>query len=249
MRQATRAMKEKQSRLSVLMTRKQELRNRVRGDSRKTREQVAKLAAEANDLRDLIARLEAARPTPPPEMPQGVGSDALQTAALPPPGARMGAQETAAALPPAATQHPSGLEPTRPFAAARGSLTFPARGQLVQRFGQAVGGGQSSRGIAMKARGGAQVVAPYDGEVVFAGPFRGYGQLLIIAHGDGYHILLAGLSRIDSIVGQWVLAGEPVGVLGPSEDGSVRLYVELRYNGDPINPLPWMAAREEKVSG
>jgi murein hydrolase activator len=83
---------------------------------------------------------------------------------------------------------------------------------------------------------------------VFAGPFRGYGQILIIAHGDGYHSLLAGLDRVDSLVGQWLLAGEPVGTMADSAD-QPRLYLELRHNNQPINPAPWLMTRVEKVNG
>ena len=71
--------------------------------------------------------------------------------------------------------------------------------------------------------------------MVFAGPFRGYGQILIIGHGDGYHSLLAGLDRIDSSVGQWLVAGEPVGTM-PDGAGKPRLYLELRHDNQPINP-------------
>ena len=84
---------------------------------------------------------------------------------------------------------------------------------------------------------------------MFAGPFRGYGQLLIIEHGGGYHVLLAGLSRVDGTVGDEVLEGEPVGVMGSPPGLKPKLYFELRRNGRPVNPLPWLAARKDKVSG
>jgi len=86
--------------------------------------------------------------------------------------------------------------------------------------------------------------------VVFAGEFRGYGEILIIQHSEGYHTLLSGLSRIDAVTGQLVLAGEPVGAMGQSEGGNgPELYVELRRNGRPIDPLPWLASQTGKVSG
>ncbi|MCW9046109.1 MAG: peptidoglycan DD-metalloendopeptidase family protein, partial [Alphaproteobacteria bacterium] len=89
---------------------------------------------------------------------------------------------------------------------------------------------------------GAHVVAPYDGRVVYAGPFRGYGQLLIIEHGEGYHTLLAGMERIDSVVGQWLLAGEPIGVMSKNKSKKPTLYLEMRKDGHPINPVPWLVA-------
>jgi len=93
--------------------------------------------------------------------------------------------------------------------------------------------------------------------VVYAGPFRSYGQLLIINAGGGYHILLAGMSRIDVSLGQFVLAGEPIAVMGRAaapgssgEDSSRPvLYVEFRKDGRPVDPGPWWAAASGKVQG
>ncbi|MBT4499189.1 MAG: ABC transporter substrate-binding protein, partial [Gemmatimonadetes bacterium] len=82
-----------------------------------------------------------------------------------------------------------------PITQARGKLPFPASGHVVIRYGQATETGMTQKGISIKTRDGARVVAPYDGLVVFAGQFRGYGQILILEHGEGYHTLLAGLTR------------------------------------------------------
>jgi septal ring factor EnvC (AmiA/AmiB activator) len=91
------------------------------------------------------------------------------------------------------------------------------------------------------------VVAPFDGKLVYAGPFPPYELVLIIRHTDGYHSLLAGLGRADIGVGQWVLAGEPVGMMPdaaePSSGGT--LYFELRRDGRPVDPQPWLAKRDE----
>ena len=125
---------------------------------------------------------------------------------------------------------------------------MPARGGLIGLFGEGEGA-QKNQGITIETRDDAQVITPYDGEVVYAGPFRGYGQLLIIDHGEGYHTLLAGFSRIDSIQGQWLLAGEPVGVMGRGLTEYKTLYVEFRHDGIAINPLPWLAASETKADG
>ena len=137
----------------------------------------------------------------------------------------------------------------RPISLAQGKMTFPARGRVVQQFGHVGEDGTVLKGIAIETRHDAQVVAPYDGQVAFAGPFRGYGLLLIIEHGEGYHTLLAGMARIDIGVGQRLLAGEPVGVMGQQDDVKPTLYVELRRNGQPINPLPWLSAHKSKVGG
>jgi septal ring factor EnvC (AmiA/AmiB activator) len=113
------------------------------------------------------------------------------------------------------------------------------------------------KGISLQTREEARITAPADGWVVYAGPFRSYGQLLIINAGGGYHILLAGMSRIDVSLGQFVLAGEPIAVMGSlaasgsSGKDSLRpvLYVEFRKDGRPVDPGPWWAAASGKVQG
>ncbi len=132
----------------------------------------------------------------------------------------------------------------KPFALSRGSLRYPAVGHISGRYGETVRRGVTRKGLTIETRDSAQVIAPYDGKVVFAGNFRGYGQLLIIDHGEGYHSLLAGMSRIDGIMGQYLLSGEPVGVMGSQIESKPALYIELRRNGQPINPVPWLAKRK-----
>lgn len=135
------------------------------------------------------------------------------------------------------------------FSGAEGKLPLPVQGKIVRRFQEKDGvTNRESNGIYVEARAASQVIAPHDGKVVFAGPFRDYGLLLIIDHGEGYHTLLAGMGHIDATVSQWVLAGEPVGQMGPeraasARDSKPRLYIELRRNGRSINPLPWLAGR------
>ena len=130
-----------------------------------------------------------------------------------------------------------------------GPSLLPATGRVVRRFGAADRDGGRSEGIIIETRPAAHVAAPRQGTVVFAGPFRGYGRLLIIEHDQGYHVLLAGLDRIDAVVGDEVLAGEPVGAMTATSNRKPNLYLELRRSGRPINPLPWLAASRTKVSG
>lgn len=133
------------------------------------------------------------------------------------------------------------------FPTKRVGLAPPVVGTLVIRFGDAAPDGSSSHGVIFETQPEAQIVAPHDGQIVFRGPFRGYGEILIMEHRDGYHTLLAGLGRADVVVGQWLLAGEPVGVTESPRSGKARLYVELRRNGRPIDPWPWIEARISKV--
>ncbi len=151
---------------------------------------------------------------------------------------------------------PDRLKPAMPFEAAKGTLRLPAQGRRVKRFGDTDATGGTLKGISLQTRAEARITAPADGWVVYAGEFRSYGQLLIINAGGGYHVLLAGMSRIDVSLGQFVLAGEPIAVMGnsaaPSQgDDSSRpvLYVEFRKDGKPIDPDPWWAEASEKVQG
>jgi septal ring factor EnvC (AmiA/AmiB activator) len=151
------------------------------------------------------------------------------------------------------------MAPKVPFAETRGKLALPAAGKVVRAFGAESPGGGSQKGLSLATRPGAAVNSPCEGHVVFAGPFRNYGQLLIINAGGGYHILLAGMESITVDLGQRVVAGEPVAVMGtgpktsstPASDFSEPiLYVEFRKNGVSIDPAPWWAATEdEKARG
>lgn len=137
----------------------------------------------------------------------------------------------------AALAPPAGL---RDFPDKPGGLFLPARGTLQAGYGQPLpDGSEDSKGLLIQTRPGAQIVATFDGRVVYAGAFRRYGLILILEHGGRYHSLLAGLGRIDVVLGQWVVAGEPVGLMGSPPGAAPALYIELRHNGQPIDPTPW----------
>lgn len=124
------------------------------------------------------------------------------------------------------------------FAKAKGNLSMPARGAVIIYYGQEVTKGNTSKGITIQTRNYAQVTSIFDGIVIFTGPFRGYGNMIIVEHGEGYVSLLAGLDSIDCETGQLLLAGEPIGMMAEGEE--TNLYVELRKDGKPINPLSWI---------
>ena len=157
-------------------------------------------------------------------------------------------QKAVASVP--ATPEPGSA--SRVFSQSRGLVPYPVSGRVVGKYGEKLESGLARKGLSLETRPGAQVIAPFDGRVVFAGPFRGYGHLLIIEHGEGYHTLLAGMARIDVALDQAVLAGEPVGVMDASQSGEGDLpilYVELRRDSQPINPTPWLQARREDANG
>jgi septal ring factor EnvC (AmiA/AmiB activator) len=158
-----------------------------------------------------------------------------------------------------ALKDPARLSPAIAFASARGLFAFPVNGRKIREFGGSDGSGGVEKGISLTTKAGAQVTTPCDGWVVYAGPFRSYGQLLILNAGGGYHVLIAGMERISVNIGQFVLTGEPVATMGStSQVASILattasqpvLYVEFRKDGTPIDSGPWWAANEgEKVRG
>ena len=282
------ALGTERARLGQLLAKKASLETQTRAERERAAASAKKLAEEAGDLRDLLARIEAERKArieaerkaaeerARAEAAARAKAEALAKAQAearakaqaeaaararaqgqpepPPPPAPMAPEPAApavAAKPPSTSREVaalSTLRPGRPFAQSQGSLAFPAQGRVVIGFGER-DGSTETRGLTIQTLPGAQVVAPYDGQVVFAGPFRDYGLLLIIEHGGGYHSLLAGLERIDSAVNQTLLAGEPVGVMARPGDGNPRLYMELRQNNRPVNPLPWLAAPTRTLTG
>jgi septal ring factor EnvC (AmiA/AmiB activator) len=156
-------------------------------------------------------------------------------------------------------KNPARLSPAVAFASTKGLLALPVNGVKIHEFGGSDGVGGVEKGISLATRAGAQVTTPCDGWVVYAGPFRSYGQLLILNAGGGYHVLIAGMGRISVNIGQFVLTGEPVATMGTtSQVASILatsasqpvLYIEFRKDGTPIDPGPWWAANEgEKVRG
>ncbi|TVR97824.1 MAG: hypothetical protein EA406_08895 [Rhodospirillales bacterium] len=126
---------------------------------------------------------------------------------------------------------------------------FPTDGRVTVAFGERDGAVTTSRGVTFATAPRSRIVAPEAGLVAFAGPFRGYGLLLILEHANGYHTLLAGLDRVDVGIGDSVAAGQDVGRMGQPERGTPSLYFELRERGRPINPLPWLKAGQRKASG
>lgn len=217
--------------LDNLIERKAGLLKETEAERKRIAQRLKRLTEQAETLKELFAKLEEERPSPPP--------------AAPAPGEHAGKPST--------EQQTAALTLPRPSALRRfpdnGSITLPVRGELSRHYGDHTPYGNAAKGITIETRPAAQVVAPYDGKVVFAGPFRGYGQILIIEHSGGYHTLLSGMERVDTGVGQWLLAGEPVGVMAKPGDGSPRLYFELRREGQPVNPLPWFAEYRGKERG
>jgi septal ring factor EnvC (AmiA/AmiB activator) len=123
---------------------------------------------------------------------------------------------------------------------SRGSLRSPVVGTLIHHFGERKNANETYRGLVFRARKGATVVAPLDGEIVFTGPFRDYGNMVLIKHASGYISLVAGLAEVTAGLNQKAIRGEPIGVA--AADSSSDVYVELRDpDAKPIDPANWFA--------
>ena len=203
------------------------------------RSRATDLARQVDNLKDLIAKLE-----------QGL-DPAIRDARN---AARSDSRPALSAY-----RDPGRLTPAFAFASLRGQVPIPVNGVKLKQFGAPDGSGGLEKGVSIATRAGAQVTAPADGWVVYAGQFRSYGQLLILNVGGGYHVLLAGMDKISVDLGQFVLTGEPVAMMGNGSHiaailatGSSQpvLYIEFRKDGLPVDPGPWWAAGEgEKVRG
>ncbi len=232
-------------RLSLLIEERQKKQTDVEKALADERQRAVALARQAADVKDLIAKLE-----------QGLDSVARASRA-----ARLGDDKKALALRPdlAALKDPGRLTPAVAFVSAKGMLPLPVNGARIKEFGAPDGTGGTEKGLSLAARPGSQITAPCDGWVVYSGTFRNYGQLLILNAGGGYHVLLAGMERASVDLGQFVVTGEPVAVMGGGAESAVALmlgnsqpvlYVEFRKDGIPVDPGPWWAASEgEKVRG
>ncbi len=129
-----------------------------------------------------------------------------------------------------------------------GKSYLPVSGDIYIRFGETDDMGAESKGITFTTLSGATVTTPMPGIVKFAGPFQGHKSLLIIEHPDGYHSLISGLQRIDTVVGASLVAGEPVGITS-QELSAPRVYYELRKSGKPVNPQKMLVAQVEQGKG
>ena len=192
------------------------------------RKKVAAISSKADSLKALVAGLEANAPSAPRTKPK----PPTQLAALDP-------SKSAIKVPaPSGKPVPTSLKPLG--ASALGTMRRPAAGLVALNWGDKTPGGGKSEGITILTRAGAQVIAPVDGRIEYAAPFRSYGQLLILRTSDGYHILLYGMATIFGTPGQTIKAGEPVARMTDRKSPPPELGLEVRKDGNPMNPAKWM---------
>lgn len=231
-------LKTERKRLDHMLERKKALREKASEESKQASASLKKLTGKAKNLKDVFNKLEKKRLADEAKRRESERQKREAEQKKQEDQHKTGSAEIASLPVP---------EGGAPITKAKGHLWMPAVGPVVKAYGIPTGTGLTTKGITISTRQNAQVVATYDGRVVYSGPFRGYGQLLIIDHGEGYHTLISGMTRIDSLVGQWLLAGEPVGVMGAPQSGKPSLYLEIRKQGQPINPRPWLADRSKRA--
>lgn len=215
-------LNERATQMNKLIKQKALLQAQYDATHRQSKKRVVSLANQAKDLKELLDKLEI-------EKKRRAAEQARQKAEAAKKQKQNQYEETPAPKP--ASRLPKGS-----FKKAKGSLSYPVRGRIVEKFNDITSAGLHAKGITIETRGGSTVTNPYNGVVLFSGPFKSYGQLLIVDNGDDYLTLLAGMENINVSEGQEILAGEPVGRL---KSGTGRLYMEIRQSGQAINPTPW----------
>lgn len=215
--------------LADLLVRKQEERDVAAGLAAAAQRETAALAARATSLRGVLDRLERlARSITPrikPAAPERGGP---------------------APAPSAKPERADPFKPLQPFANARGALRPPVIGRIVGRFGDRRPDGARFEGVRFAVRGDGIVTSPFEGKIAFARAWDPIGNLLVLDVGAGYHILLMGVSAFLVDEGQKVAAGEPVGAM-TGTGGS--LDMEIRKNGEPVNPALWLKRETDADSG
>jgi septal ring factor EnvC (AmiA/AmiB activator) len=219
LRDGEQALRQRRAQLAALENRQRVASRTARGAAVREAERALALAEEARDLDGLVARLD------------DIAALRRELAALPGPVLRPA--DLAAALPTA----------SQPVAAATSSakpprdFQLPVDGRTLVGFGAKRDSGLASTGLVLAPVAGAQVVAPARGRVAFAGPYRGFGRIVIIEHDGGWTSLVTGLARVDAAVGDTVIGGSPIGVAGGREEP---VTIELRRDGEPANPLQFL---------
>lgn len=211
------------------------------------------IARQATNLKQLIARMESELTGAAHAAEEARKADEARKLAE----AETGGQTKANLSP---FKDTARLAPAIAFVDAKGLLSMPVAGTIVKSYGTPDGFGGTEKGLFIATRPGAVVALPSDGWVAFSGPYRSYGQLLIVNAGGGYYVVLAGMERINVEVGQFVLAGEAVATMGEASAKTAAaiaigaaqpiLYVEFRKDGAAIDPSPWWAKSDvQKVRG
>lgn len=273
LREDYQALSEEQTRLALLLDKKREEVSESTSELALQQQKASELADEAKSLKDLIGSMETQIAAV-----QRARDDSIKAAeeARRKAADRAAAQTTKSKL--QALDDQGRIAPAIPFESAKGLLPLPVSGALITGFNEKDASGEDSKGVSLATRSGSTVISPADGWIVYAGPFRSYGQLLIINAGEDYHVVIAGMESINVELGQFVLSSEPIATMGSRKFASLTasqppditltdgqsltdsnvtgrapvLYVEFRKNGISIDPSPWWvvdASAESDLGG
>jgi murein hydrolase activator len=236
---ALKVQAEEKLRLDQLVNEKKALRSQSEAALKSETERIRDLAQKSRSLKELIAGIEKEMAeTAERQEAEAAKAEQVATAGVP---------KINPALPPQSNRIASSAS----FASLRGGLSLPVSGSIRVVYGADDGQGGTSQGYTLVTKPGGRVTAPADSTVLYADTFRSYGNLLILDAGEGYHLVISGMNRIDVAQNQFVLAGEPVGVMGDRPktgdggnamaQGGPSLYIEFRKDGKPVDSGPWWA--------
>ncbi|MGJ0507988.1 MAG: murein hydrolase activator EnvC family protein [Methylocystis sp.] len=248
------ALAEQRDRLGELIASRQQALAEAQSALQAETEHAERLARQATSLKELVSRMEAESEAASKAAAAARKADEDRVAAQ----ARLDEADRQKALA-APFRDAARLAPAVSFADLKGKLNFPVAGEVLRRYGAPDGFGGAEKAYFIGARDKGVVVAPCDGWIAFSGPYRSFGQLLIINAGGGYYVVLAGMNRSNVNVGQFVLAGEPVASMGdgPAQTAAAIaigakqpiLYVEFRKDGASIDSGPWWARSDSRKVG
>ena len=234
---------EERHRLDALIAQKQALRAQSEKQLKSENKRYEALANQATSLKDLIGKLQQDLATEENTAERNRRDEDKRIALE---------REKAKNADP----NDAKLKPGVSLASLKGTLSLPVSGKTVRTFGVEDGFGGTTAGITIASNPSGIVLTPVDATILYAGPFRSYHQLLILDAGNGYHLVMGGMDKSVVSVGQFVLSGEPVGLMGerPQSGGSLltdlpELYIELRQDGKPVDSAPWWAGEPKGKTG
>jgi septal ring factor EnvC (AmiA/AmiB activator) len=239
------AMEEEQK-MTLLAAENDKLNVKNRAELESEKKRAEELAARATSLEGLISSLESEISSAKSAAEAARAEEAKR--------AKLTAEERARLDADQGLPDKNRIAPAYAFSALKAKLDLPVAGDVLRLFGDDDGTGHSAQGITVAAKAGMVVTAPADGWVMFAGPFRSYGQMVIMNAGDGYHLVMAGMDSVTAKQGQFVVAGEPLGQMGEKKIASAAglhletdrptLYIEFRKDGKPVDSKPWWSVKE-----
>ncbi len=214
------SIEQKKREIEEEKSKKAQYLGKVRQDRKSYEASLKELQANASRLQTMITRLDAL-------------SRRKLSSRHEKPGAK---QKPLAELPPV---------PDRGFASQKGRMALPVRGTILESYGKhkhpEFNSFTFSKGVSISAPSGAEIKAVYEGTVIFADYFKGFGNMIIVDHGGGYFSLYAHASRLTKKVGAEVSRHETIAAVGDvdSSKGSM-LYFEIRHQGKPVDPAGWV---------